>query len=248
MSAPDAALPDVVATAAIGALMAARWKCADLLSRRPPASVRDLLLGRAAELASSPIARDQILSRALDAAAGDVEAGRPPLDQGAAFLFREPSPCVRAREVVREQVFRHGCVPARASDDAATELECRVRAECPDGHELSVRLAREAHLQEVLWDDPRLPAETHTRLIMLCAVPKVIARALALDPSHARFARRQDDPRERRQRALALIPLRGLSAARPGQPRSRPRWLIVGWLWALGLIMAGASGWIPVDA
>jgi hypothetical protein len=218
MSTRDDAPVDVVATAAIDALIAARWQCADLLARRPPAFVRDLLLARAAELASSPIARDQILSRGLEAAAADLEAGRPPLEEGAAFLFRERSPCATAREIVREQVFRYGGVPARASDDAAAELERRVRAERPADHELSQRLAREAHLQEVLWDDPRLPAETHTRLIMLCAVPKVIERALALDPSYGRFARRQDGPRERRQRALALNPLRGSSNVPPGPP------------------------------
>jgi len=239
---------DVVATAAIDALMAARWQCADLLSRRPATSVRELLQGRAAELASSPIARDQVLSRALDAAAADLEAGRPALEGGAAFLFREQPPCVTAREVVREQVFRHGGVPARASDDAAAELERRVRAECPADHELSQRLAREAHLQEVLWDDPRLPAETHTRLIMLCAVPKVVARALALDPSHARFARHENAPGKRRKRALALIPVAGTGRARPGAPRARPRWLVIGWLWALGLMATGAGGWLLLDA
>jgi len=244
MSTRDAVPADIVAAASIDALMAARWECEDLLSRRPPASTRDLLLGHAAELASSPIARDQVLSRALDAAAADLEAGRPPLDAGVAFLLREQSPCAKARERVREQVFRHGGVPARASDDAAAELERRVRAECPADHELSERLAREAHLQEVLWDDPRLPAETHTRLIMLCAVPKVIERALALDPSHARFARRQDAPRQRRKRALALIPQRGPSALAP----QRPRWFIAAWLWVLGLMAAGATGWILLEA
>lgn len=247
MSVRDGATSDVVATAAIDALLAARWQCADLQSRRPPASVRDLLLGHAAELACSPIARDQILSRALEAAAADVGAGRPPLDGGAAFLFREGPPCVTPRDTVREQVFRHGGVPACASDDAAAELERRVRAECPAEHELSLRLAREAHLQEVLWDDPRLPAETHTRLIMLCTVPKLVARALALDPSHARFARHEDAPSRRRKRALALIPATETAPAR-GQPGSRPRWFIIGWLWALGFMAAGATGWILLDA
>jgi hypothetical protein len=217
MSARDCEPADVVATAAIDALLAARWQCADLLSRRPRASVRDLLLGHAAELACSPIARDQILSRALEAAASDLEAGRPPLDGGAAFLFRDCPPCVTAREVVREQVFRYGSVPARASDGAAADLERRVRAECPGGHELSLSLAREAHLQEVLWDDPRLPAETHTRLIMLCAVPKVVARALALDPSHARFARHENASGERRKGAVALIPA-SRAAGKAGSP------------------------------
>ncbi len=237
---------DPVASAAVDALMAARWQCAELLARKSSDSTRELLLGRAAELASSPIGRDQILSRALEAAAADLAAGRPPLQEGAAFFCRGRSSCCTARQIVREQVFRHTGVPGRASDAAAAELERRHRAEGDADHALCERLAAEAHLHELLWDDPRLSADGHTRLIMLCAVPKVIERAQTLDPSHARSLRRRDAPRRLSQRALALIPSRGIVAAR-GRPPGRFHRPRLRWLWALGLMLVGATGLILID-
>lgn len=247
MSSRNGEPADLVAAAAVDALMAARWQCADLLSRKPPPMARDLLRGHAAELASSPIAHDQILSKALDAAAADVEAGRPPLQGGTAFFFRGQPPCSTARLIVREQVFRGRGVPARVSQDAAAEIERRFRPECPADHDLSSRLSEEARLHELLWDDPRLPAESHTRLIMLCAVPKVMERARALDPSHARCVGRRDSPRRRRERSLVLIPSRRMTVAPRPAPRATRRWPVAGWFVALGLMLAGATGWILID-
>jgi hypothetical protein len=60
--------------------MAARWECADLLSRKSPEAARDLLLGHAAELAGSPQPGDRVLCRALEAGAADIAAGRHPLE------------------------------------------------------------------------------------------------------------------------------------------------------------------------
>lgn len=218
MKTPDGRPVDLVAPAAVDALMAARWQCADLLARKSPDAARELLLGRAAELASSPIGRDQILSRALEAAAADLAAGRSPLQDGVAFFCRDNSPCYTARQIVREQVFRHAGVPRRASYAAAVELERRHRADGDADHALCERLAAEGRLHELLWDDPRLPADTHTRLIMLCAVPKVIERAQTLDPSYARSVRRRAALRWRRQRGLALIPPRALVVVAGGRP------------------------------
>lgn len=242
----DAGVTDPVAGATVDALMAAQWQCADLLSRKSSTLAGELLRGHAAELASSPIARDQILSKALDAAAADLEADRAPLRDGAAFFFRDPPPCATAKLVVREQVFRHHGVPGRASDDVAAELERRHRPDCRADHELSARLADEARLHELLWDDPRLPGEDHTRLIMLCAVPKMLERAQALDPNHARAIWLQDAPRRRHERALTLVSKRWL-IARPRQvPSSPSQWRMVGWLTALGLVVSGVTGWILI--
>ena len=89
---------DPIASAAVEALLAARWECADVLSRRPARLAADLLRGHAAELATSPLASDQVLSLALDTAARDIEAGNPPLDGGAMFLFADAFPVDGARQ------------------------------------------------------------------------------------------------------------------------------------------------------
>jgi hypothetical protein len=248
MKTRDSEPVDLVAAAAVDALMAARWQCADLLTRKSAASTRDLLFGRAAELASSPIARDQILSKMLEAAAADLEAGRPPLQEGASVFCRERSPCCTARQIVRQQVFRHTGVPARASAAAAAELERRHRAENLPDYQLCDRLAAEAQLHELLWDDPRLPADAHTRLIMLCTTPKLVERAQDLEPSHARSVRRRNAPRRRRERALALAPSRALVPAPRWGPRVRWPNAMARWLWALSLVLVGAMGWVLIDA
>jgi hypothetical protein len=203
-----------VARAVVEAVSGARWQCAELLTRKDAHSVRDLLLAHAAELAGSALARDQLLGKALEAAAADLHAGRPPLEEATVSFFREPVPS-EAREAVREQVFRHCGIPSRASDAAAAELERRLRSDGLSDGDLSEALAAEARLHECLWDDPRLSAETHTRLIMLFAVPKIIERSEALDPSRARHLARRETPRSRRMRALTL--------ARPGGPGRAPQ-------------------------
>jgi len=247
MSRPDGDLADVVAAAAIDALLAARWQCADLLSRKSPDAARELLLGHAADLASSAVGRDQLLSKALEAAAADLSSGRSPLGEGASFFFREREPCSTARRIVRQQVFRRGAIPSRKAHEVVADLERRLRREAADGRALHKRLVAEAHLHERLWDDPRVPADANTRLIMLCVVPKAMARAQELDPSHARFVRRRDAPRLRRARALALASPQSATAASRGHWRPPVPSRVAGWLWALGVLVAGA-GWILLDA
>jgi hypothetical protein len=238
MPRPDAADLGDVAQAVVEAVSAARWECGELLTRKAPGSVRDLLLGHAAELTGSPLARDQIHAKALEAAAADVHAGRSALAGGTAFFFREPAPA-EAREALRDQVFRHSGLPSRASDAAAADLERRLRSEGLADRELSDRLAAEARLHERLWDDPRLGAETHTRLIMLFAVPKIIERSEALDPSRARDLRRRETPHGRRMRALTL--------ARPQSPARALHRPLLEWLFAAGIMAAAAAAWLLVD-
>jgi hypothetical protein len=238
MARRDAAAADELAQAVVEAVSTARWECAELLTRKDPHSVRDLLLGHAAELAGSALARDQILGKALEAAAADVHAGREPLGGGMGFFFREVVPDA-AREALRGQVFRHCGVPSRASQAAAADLERRLRTEGLADWEVSERLAAEARLHERLWDDPRLGAETHTRLIMLCAVPKIIEQSEALDPSRARHLRRRETPHGRRMRALTLF--------RPRSSGSAPRRPLLEWLFAAGVMAAAAAAWLLVD-
>lgn len=247
MAARDAEGVADVAQAAVEAVLAARWECAELVARKPPEAVRELLLGHAAELSCSPLGRDQILSKALESAAADVRAGRPALEDGTAFLFRQSVPCA-ARKIIRDQVFRHGGVPRRASEAAAAELERRLRLEDLGDRELSERLRAEAHLHEQLWDDPRLGADTHTRLILLCVTPKVIERSEALDPSRARFLRRRETPRGRRRRALVLARPSAATVAPAWTVRRGLGWTTARWLWAASLVAAAAAGWLLIDA
>src|SRR6187455_3149703 len=90
MSARRPEPPDLLSRAVARALAVARWEVADLVARRSRELAPDLLQGRAAELALSPVAADQILSLVLDQAAADIRKGRPPLVD--AVVLDGPSP------------------------------------------------------------------------------------------------------------------------------------------------------------
>jgi hypothetical protein len=219
--------PDVIASAAIVALMDARWESSDLLSRRAPQLTPDLLRGHAAELAASPIGRDQLLSIALDAAARDLDQGRSALANGALFLIDDPSPEAEARTAVRNAALSQGGVPLAESQRVADDIEQRQRRECIEVRELSLRLTAEARLQELLWDDPRIPADSRTRLVMLCSVPRLLRRAEELDPARARRRRRHDATgeafRELDSRLKTAARQRDLQLAEGSARRSQPR-------------------------
>jgi hypothetical protein len=176
---------DPIVGAAVEALLVARWEVAELLSRRPSLLAADLLRGHAAELASSALASDQMLSLALETAARDIQAGSPPLGEGALFLLTDENGLATARQSIRRMVMQQPGEPAPAPNDLVVELECRLADERLTPAELSARLAAQARLQEVLWDDPRLPAQTSVRLAMLCSIPKLAERAAELDPNQA---------------------------------------------------------------
>jgi hypothetical protein len=185
MTSPLPPLREPVAGAAVEALLAARWEVAELLSRRPSLLAADLLRGHAAELAASALASDQVLSLALETAARDIQAGNPPLDAGALFLFADDGGLAGARQSIRGMVMRQPGEPTPAPNDLVAEIERRLADEQLTPVEMSARLAAEARLQEALWDDPRLPAQTPVRLAMLCSIPKLAERAAELDPIQA---------------------------------------------------------------
>ena len=165
--------PAAIEAAKAAALAQARWEALDLGARRPAELVPGLMRGRAAELAASPLAQDQLLSLALDRLADGLPAGGPaPLS-----LQMDQAADEGRRRAVREQVFRQGGLPISAGAAALAELERRHRPLARSPGELSVRLEAEARLHEALWDDPDLPADPTTRLTMLSAVPRLKARA-----------------------------------------------------------------------
>ena len=233
MKPPDYAKAHIVATAALGALTEARWQGSDLLSRRSAEAAPDLLRGHAAEMAFSPLGRDQVLSLALLVAADDLEGGRSPA-AAAELVLLEPGPDDAARLDVRTRVLNSGLVPTAEARRAAEDLERRHRPECGSDLELSTRLTAEANLHELLWDDPRLPGDDRTRLTMLFSVPQLLERAEALGPNRR--------PQARTQRT-------------GGQADPRPPWRLrrvfglplAGWMLALGPILVAATGGLLVE-
>jgi hypothetical protein len=170
---------DPLACAAVEALRAARWECAELLSRRPSLLAADLLRAHATELATSPVARDQVLSRALEMAARNLEAGYAPVDEAGLFLAADSDGAAEARERLRTLVLQQS--PAPNTIDVVGELERRLADRRLTPIALSRRLAAEASLQAALWDDPRIPAANSVRLAMLRSIPKLAQRAADLE-------------------------------------------------------------------
>lgn len=163
-TASDASL---LAAVSSEALCAARWERIDLQTRRPDMAHDELLLARAAELAMSPIGRDQVMSLALEHvvrdAAVDVSLleGSPPGDE-------------RAR--IAKRVFE--CGPRRAAETEALVAQIEETHARRLGREarldlLAERIGQEATLQERLWDHPAIPANDGVRLAMLCSIPKL---------------------------------------------------------------------------
>lgn len=172
--------PSLLRNLADEALREAWWERLEMSTRRPADLVPDLLRARAAELALSPIGRDQILSRAMDLIA---ERRREPSPVDADVLFGG-SPTEEQRLAVRQRVFAAGAQPSFASSDAAARVEERHRRSLADGSAalISHALTFDAALHETLWDDPRAPASDPVRLALLCSVPKLRERAAELAP------------------------------------------------------------------
>jgi hypothetical protein len=183
MRARDADTEDVVASALVEAVVAARWESAEVLSRRPSEAAADLLRGHSAELANSPFARDQLLKLALEAAAADIEKGRSPLEQGALFYLAQGTPDPEERDELRGLVAALASLPVDASERLVPEFERRQSAEGLTDEQLCARLLQEAQLQEAVWDDPRLAAEPQVRLMILRSISGFRARAVELNPS-----------------------------------------------------------------
>lgn len=182
-------ISESLASALVAALAAARWHVADLASRRPRDLVPDLLSGRAAELALSPMAADQLLSLALDAAAADLAAGRPPLADGVLSFF----PRLGTTDPADESPLGTEADARRFVEDLGlvAELEARHRALGLAGAELAARLAEDAQMQDFLADDPRIPAGPSVRLLMRASIGPILERSRALDPNVVReIARR----------------------------------------------------------
>ncbi len=226
MPPPDPPAPDAVVAAVSAALAEARWQSRELVSRRPPKAAADLLRGQAGEMAFSPIARDQILGLALSAAAAELERGSRLVTE--LDVLDGPAPSEALRQLVRAEAYRSGPLPASQSRKVAETLERRRRLEGGSERDLAERLREEAALHTRLWDDPRLPSDSLGRLVMLCAVPKLLERAEALEAASADAAARD------RRGPLRRLVRRVLSAIPTG-------WLVGGGVVAFAIALGASS-------
>jgi len=174
MSASDATLLQAAASEAISA---AWWDRLDLEARRPGEAITDLILGKAAELAFSPIARDQLMSLALMTGVRDTDGTK---------VLIETSVPPAERAIIAERVFRQG--PHKASDTDALVAQIEERNTRDLDHDarfdlLPQRIRQDAALQELLWDHPDIPARDDVRLAMLCSIPKLLERVETLSGS-----------------------------------------------------------------
>lgn len=166
---------ELLAAATAQAVSAARWERIDLGARKPHMLPDDLLLAKAAELALSPIGRDQLMSLALEHGVRDG-------DQGAALL--DVSAPLAERAVIAIRVFRSA--PRRASETEALVVQIEERHAQDLGERarfdlLPGRLFQEATLQELLWDHPAIAAPDEVRMAMVCSIPKLRERSADLD-------------------------------------------------------------------
>ena len=164
----------IVGAAIAEAVSGAQWDRVDLESRRPGSAADELMLAKAAELAMSPLARDQLMSLALEHGAQHFHPDYPVIEVDCES---------EAREAVAQRIFALG--PHKASEtDAvvATVEERHSRRLCQDARFdlLADGLKQEAVLQEAFWDHPDIPADDAVRLTMLCSVPRLRDRAETL--------------------------------------------------------------------
>ncbi len=167
----------LVEAAAAEAVSAARWERIDLETRRPDCVHRELILAKAAELAMSPVARDQLMSLALERSAEDGLLDGPLIDVLCA--------CGDRARIV-ERIVSLDAPPSSDTDALvlaveerhARHLRPRMRTDL-----LSHRLEQDAALQESLWDHPDLPASDTVRLAMLSSVARLRDRARNLSAS-----------------------------------------------------------------
>lgn len=157
----------LVEAALSDAVSAARWERIDLETRRPDCAHREWILAKASELAMSPIARDQLLSLALEQSAEGGAMNDPLIDIDCAN---------RERALIATRIFGLGAHRAAETEALVRAIEERhLRRLGPDVRFdlLPQYLEQDAVLHESLWDHPALPGDDSVRLARLCSVPRL---------------------------------------------------------------------------
>lgn len=176
---------DLIAAAALEALMEARWRALDLLARKPRDEAPGRLRGLASDMSFSPIARDQVLSVALSAAAEALEHEDDLNALGVLDVLKRLAPSEEERLAVRREALGTGSTPTTDLRQVVEAMESRYRPDCRSSADLARQLRTEASLHELLWDHPRLSCDCGTRLVMVCSVPQLLKRAAEIDPKGA---------------------------------------------------------------
>jgi hypothetical protein len=238
---------DIIVSAALGALIEARWHVQDLMSRKPREAAPALLRGLAGEMAFSAVARDQLLSVALSVAADTMDEGGDLHAIGVLDVLERLGPAETDRLAVRREVFDAGSPPTTETRQVVEALESRYGPGSRSPVKLGRRLRDEASLHELLWDHPKLGCDSRTRLVMLFSIPKLLERAARLDPKGTAAGWRSmvfdDRGATVRDRALG-----GLFAARGWLRRPLLGLLPAGWIAAAGLALAAASSGLLAEA
>lgn len=197
MRRPKTSASGGLAAALAGVAAEAGWEACDLVARRGRAAAPDLLRGRSAELAGSAVAREQLLSAALDQAAAAIAADAPAqaldLDRFLTpqLLDEDDRVSLRRQAEALPSTLKAPLAPATADRLARAHAEAR-RAD-DDAPPVAARLREDAMLAEALWADARLPAERDARIVMLASIPHLRAQARASEaeaPWWRRLARR----------------------------------------------------------
>lgn len=159
----------IIASAAATAMIEVHDEILDLATQAGRAGVIARLRERSAELSQSGAAREQLKSRALEAAADDLAWGRAALSNWPTFFAADQRPSPEARAELRRMVTPYQPADAVAAT-VASAIEARLLQEGDDSfaaaRQLPERLADEIALQAALWDDPRISADLNARRLM----------------------------------------------------------------------------------
>ena len=128
---------------------------------------------QARELAQSAIGRDQVRSRAFEAAADDIAWGRAPLADWRTFAIDAAQVSDADRAALRAGVPEPDETANARGRQVAREIERRALSThdaCDAIRGLAAELGAEAEIQESLWDDPRIAAAPELRALMRASV------------------------------------------------------------------------------
>ncbi len=162
----------LIEAAVAEAVSGARWERIDLETRRPDCTHSDLMLAKAAELAMSPVARDQLMSLALERVGQGQQTDAPLIGEADAAGDR-------AR--IASRVFALGPPQGgghRSPGAGARGASCGPSASgCLFGSAGAVSAAGRGPAGSPCGIIRKSRAGIVVRLTMLCSIPKLRARA-----------------------------------------------------------------------
>lgn len=173
----------LLATAAAAAACEVHESIMDHASHLGRSGILVRLRVQARELAQSAFGRDQVRSRAFEAAADDISWGRAPLTRWRTFAPETALALDDERAALRDRVPQPDAAIEAAGSQVARDIERSVLSS-DDALNVIRRLATEladaAMIQAALWDDPRITATPDLRAHMRASIAPLQRRAGAL--------------------------------------------------------------------